>query len=422
MLDQSQANRAPAHSPWMMGYCTNVHAGANLESAQANLNRYALAVQNQVAPSEVLPVGLWLAEPAAEALQAGAEEKTSRREQLRDWLSENRLIPFTFNGFPQGDFHQAVVKHRVYLPAWDSTARRDYTLSLIEHLHALLPPGHIGSISTLPLGWGAPTWSPERLFTAAKHLREVAVALSQLEEKTGRRIVIAIEPEPGCFLDTSDDMVQFFSRYLSLPNEAERNRRYLTVCHDICHAAVMFESQQLFFDRLLQEGLSIGKVQVSSALEVRWQEMNHEQRASALSFLKQFAEDRYLHQTGIQSPSGFELVEDLPQLLARYSQHTSSSDQAIAELENCLWRIHFHVPICEVKIGQLHSTQSEIRECLQLLNSAPYRSLFPTGHLEVETYAWSVIPEDLRENDLSKSITHELLWLRNQVADLSQRT
>ena len=32
-------------------------------------------------------------------------------------------MPFTFNGFPYGDFHQSVVKHRVYEPTWADAER-----------------------------------------------------------------------------------------------------------------------------------------------------------------------------------------------------------------------------------------------------------------------------------------------------------
>jgi hypothetical protein len=35
--------------------------------------------------------------------------------------------------------------------------------------------------------------------------------------------------------------------------------------------------------------------------------------------------------------------------------------------------------------------------------------------LEVETYAWTVIPEHLRKNNLATSIADELRWLRSQI-------
>ena len=95
----------PPTADYPIGYCTNVHAGTSLEQARANLLQYAGKVRAQLAPQGRLPVGLWLAEPAANELI----EKQSVVE-FRDWLQSNHFLPYTMNGFPQGDFHQAVVK------------------------------------------------------------------------------------------------------------------------------------------------------------------------------------------------------------------------------------------------------------------------------------------------------------------------
>src|SRR5262245_14785685 len=94
-----------------IGYCTNVHAGPTLVQTKANLERYALAVKRRVRPNQPMGVGLWLAAPAAAELLA-----RGGTDDFKSWLAEVGLIPFTFNGFPYGDFHQAEVKHRVYEP------------------------------------------------------------------------------------------------------------------------------------------------------------------------------------------------------------------------------------------------------------------------------------------------------------------
>src|SRR6186997_3327975 len=110
-----------------IGYCTNVHAGATWQAARANLERHALEVKRAVRPGSTMGVGLWLSAEAARQLLAGKGAADAKA-----WLDEVGLTPFTFNGFPHGDFHQAVVKHRVYHPTWWEDARRDYTLDLIE--------------------------------------------------------------------------------------------------------------------------------------------------------------------------------------------------------------------------------------------------------------------------------------------------
>ena len=94
------------------------------------------------------------------------------------------------------------------------------------------------------------------------NLRELAVHLQQVEAATGRRIVVAIEPEPGCALDTTADLVAWFDQHLP----EKTHREYITVCHDICHAAVMMERQADVIEQLRVAGITIGKVQVSSAI------------------------------------------------------------------------------------------------------------------------------------------------------------
>src|SRR5205823_10166316 len=108
-----------------VGYCTNVHAGADLATTRDNLRRYALTVKARVAPDRPMGVGLWLSAAAAGKLRA--ERKT---EEFAGWLRDVGLVPVTFNGFPHGDLHQKVVKHRVYEPALDDPARLAYTLAV----------------------------------------------------------------------------------------------------------------------------------------------------------------------------------------------------------------------------------------------------------------------------------------------------
>ncbi len=242
------------------GYCTNVHAGVRLESAKANLVTHACAVRQQVIPEGDLPVGLWLADAAVAELNVpGACAR------MREWLAEKRLIPYTFNGFPQRDFHQRVVKHAVYEPSWLENCRCQHTLDLAGILQQFLATGGVGSISTLPLGWPSHgDWTAEQRSVAANNLRLVAQRLHQIFEQSGIEIVLAIEPEPGCILDTAQDIVDYFDHFLLNGGDHAICRRHLSVCHDICHSAVMFEPQEEVLQAYLQHGIRIGKVKVTS--------------------------------------------------------------------------------------------------------------------------------------------------------------
>jgi hypothetical protein len=275
------------------GYCTNVHAGADLDQVVANLKRFAIPVRQQFCPTEPLGIGLWLSASAARKLISDR-----RLPELAGWLGQSGLLPFTLNGFPYGDFHRDVVKHQVYLPAWHEKERTEYTRNLAAILHGLLPAGFEGSISTLPLAWATPEPPLEQLQQAATALARLAEHLARFEQETGRLIHIDLEPEPGCILQRSGDVVRFFEHYLLRPGRDEHLlRRHVRVCHDICHAAVMFEEQSDVLERYLSAGIAVGKIQVSSAVALDLDQAGATERAEALRQLAGFDEPRYLHQT-----------------------------------------------------------------------------------------------------------------------------
>ncbi|MGE0609672.1 MAG: metabolite traffic protein EboE [Pirellulales bacterium] len=374
-----------------LGYCTNVHAGPDLAGTQQNLEQYALAVKRRIRPDQAMGVGLWLAAPAARELL-----QTGQAERFADWLASAGLLPFTLNGFPYVDFHEQVVKHRVYHPTWWDAARLQYTLDLIDILHAILPPGMEGSISTLPIAWGRPLPPGPRLAEAGEQLRQVAQRLARLESETGRLIHLAIEPEPGCVFDRSGQIVRFFEKYLLSSDEAAV-RRHLRVCHDVCHSAVMFEPQAEAWANYAAGGIQVGKVQVSSAVCVRWNQIPADQRAAAAEQLAGFNENRYLHQTCVQphSHDEAEFYEDLAGALAMIEDPAALTGE---------WRVHFHVPVFLRKFGLLATSQDDILECRRLALAAG------VTHFEVETYAWGVLPAELRQPDLAVGIAEEMAW------------
>ncbi len=388
------------------GYCTNVHAGTSLEEAKANLLRHASAVRQRVAPNGKLPIGLWLAEPAAMGLI-----ECNGVYQFGEWLQEHDFLPYTFNGFPQGDFHQAVVKHAVYEPTWTCDSRTRYTLCLAEILEAILPDDGLGSISTLPLGWPHAPWHAETMKACADNLLEVAKFLDRLAQHRGREVVIAIEPEPGCVLNTAEEVVEFFEHFLFSGPDRALAHRYLTVCHDICHSSVLFESQSKALDMYRQAGIRVGKVQVSSAVHVPWDEARHDidLQAAIAEQLRAFNEPKYLHQTTQRCGAGGVkwLQEDLPMAIARSLSNSEYPDEP--------WRVHFHVPIFVGRFGDLHTTQADIAEATDYLQRHQRDSVggenWFTGHYEVETYAWPVLPPALAVQDLATGISTELEYL-----------
>ena len=376
-----------------LGYCTNVHAGADYAQTLANLDRYATAVKNQCAPDEAMGVGLWLS--ASAARQVVAEGRIT---ELRDWLAERGLEVFTLNGFPYGDFHSPTVKHRVYRPNWTDQDRLDYTRDLIQILSALIPEGGEGSISTLPLGWHDVLASDGAREAAAQQLTDLVHWLARHELDTGRHIHLDLEPEPGCALDTSDDVVTFFKEHLLGTADERSVREYLRVCHDVCHAAVMQESQAEAIERYRAAGLRIGKVQLSSAIAAPFEQCEGAARDQAWDQLRQFNEPRYLHQTTVRDAAGsVRFYDDLPDAL--------NAAEAAGTIDG-EWRVHFHMPLFLDRFGELETTQQQVRDCLDAI-----RADDGVHHFEVETYAWNVLPPALQPADLASGLARELQWV-----------
>lgn len=391
-----------ATSNYSTGYCTNVHAGATLEATRQNLERHALTVKQLYSPNQPMGVGLWLSAQAAQQL---LDDKAER--EFADWLRERGLVPYTLNGFPYGDFHQEVVKHRVYEPTWWQPERLHYTMQLVEILDTLLPPEQEGSISTLPIAWGAPCPDRAELEQAAAQLRQAAAWMHQLEEETGRLIYLCLEPEPGCVFSFSDDVVHYFQWQLFGHEDEESVRRHIRLCHDICHATVMFEDQEEVLRKYAAAGIEIGKVQVSAALAMDldlFEPPAAEARRAALKQISQFAEDRYLHQTVVRRGNEDIFYEDLPAAMAGESKDPQGE-----------WHVHYHVPIYLREFGRLRSTQDDI---LRGLRAA--RKHAQCRHFEVETYAWGVLPAELRQPVLAAGIAEELKWYETAVESIAQ--
>lgn len=403
-----QLNTQNIHYPF--GYCTNVHPGSSLDEALSQVERIATQVRANLVPEGVLPLGLWFSEAAAEELLT-----TKSPSWLGDWLNQRGFAVQSLNGFPQGDFHKPVVKHSVYEPTWTCGSRATYTQRLGQILDSILPTGRTGAISTLPLGWPHAPWHADDFSLAAEHLHSTARFLHRLRENRGREIVLAIEPEPGSVLDKAADVVKFFERFLFSGPDEEVARQHLAICHDVCHSSVMFESQSDALELYRSAGIRIGKVQISSAIHVPWDNVVSlpEDFSALLEQVKQFNEPKYLHQTSRCDSSGHfnSLCEDLPLALREW---TSSGNHPRHP-----WRIHFHVPIFLDRFGLLETTRADISEVCNFLqhhrnDQVSGRHWF-TGCYEVETYAWSLLPSNLAEKDLATGISRELNYLNMTV-------
>ncbi len=276
-----------------LAYCSNVHPADDLDGVAAQLERYTARVRERL-DVPVLGIGLWVAAPALADVAAA--------DRLAEQLERLSLEVVTLNGFPYKAFHATVVKRDVYWPHWAQDDRREYTLGLARLLAKLLPDDvDDGSISTLPLGWRE-GWDDAAQDAALRALADLAVELEEIEHATGKRIRLALEPEPGCTVET---IAQACDAIGGLAPD------WIGVCLDACHLAVQFEDPVEAVALLAAKNVPIVKTQVSSALRVP-----SPGTPEGRELLARFDEPRFLHQVRECVNAHVEGTDDLPEALA----------------------------------------------------------------------------------------------------------
>jgi sugar phosphate isomerase/epimerase len=383
-------------------YCLNVHPGESLAEMSAAIREHAAVIRAAVAPGVPFGLGLRVADRAAREM----EDPTARR-ALRELLQAQGMYAFTINGFPYGSFHGTTIKEAVYRPDWRDPARTAYTGRLARLLAELLPEGMSGSISTVPGSYKAWIRSAQDVRDMVEQLAAAALELARLYDATGRELHLGLEPEPDCFLETTAETLAFFreqlvphgarwlaARHGGSPAAAEALlRRHLGVCFDTCHLALQFEDLAESLRRLCTEGIRISKIQLSAALRTCWQ-------PGAVAALQPFAGSIYLHQVKARAQGRVISRGDLAEALA------AGAGAAGEE-----WRVHCHVPLYFAGDGVLATTADQ-------LDAAFFREVRTrqVEHLEIETYTFHVLPEELRRLGVDCSIAEEYRWIMPRLA------
>lgn len=369
-----------------LGYCSNVHAAEDVDGVIAQLARFAVPVREQLGASR-LGVGLWLTADGAAQLR----RDDGALARLRAALADGGLEVVTFNAFPYRAFHAPVVKAAVYEPNWTDPARFAYTVDVAWICAQLLPDDvEDGSISTVPLGWHA-GWSAQDAAGSRARFGALTDELAAVQQATGRTVRVGIEPEPSCVVETIDEAIDAL---------AGADPDWLGISLDACHHAVLFEDPATALAALERSGTRIVKCQLSSALRAT------EPRSPAgEARLREFVEPRFLHQTRerVAATGTILPTDDLPEAL----------DGALPGDDE--WRVHFHVPVSD---GGPETTQDELVDWMRALlgGDTPLVS-----HLEIETYTWSVLPEDRRpvgDAGLIDGLAREVAWTRDRLTAL----
>jgi hypothetical protein len=270
---------------------------------------------------------------------------------------------------------------------------------------AEVPP----SIQTAPLGFKPNVTGPDVIASYTEHVLRVAAHLIQIEARTGRTVTLAIEPEPHCFLETTDETVAYFTDHLYAGAAATRLaqlaaipiseahgalRRHVGIVFDIGHQAVGFEDIPVSLQKLVDAGIPIFKLQEVAAMHIP------QVTQEAVDALAQYAKSVYLTQTVQKKAGQLTKFLNLEDAFAAWKNDPGPRE----------WRTHFHVPVFLEDLGVFRTTRFALEQALQVHKATPL-----SRQLEIETYTWDVLPAHLKTGDIVDYVCREIEWVRGQL-------
>jgi hypothetical protein len=199
--------------------------------------------------------------------------------------------------------------------------------------------------------------------------------------------------------ETTPETISFFDKLKEKGDDRDSLLQNVGVNYDCCHLAVEFEEAEEGLNLLAQAGIRLSKLHLSSALRVTPSPEN-------LKALSRFVEEVYLHQVVIgQDGQVIQRYKDLD--LALDSVESGEDEQGDE------WRIHFHVPLHASPGNGMEDTRNHVCKTLDWLARNPEKC----RHLEMETYTWEVLPENLRSLKVVDQIAEDYFWTLNALSE-----
>jgi hypothetical protein len=386
-------------------YSTLVHPADNWEQLYHSLVTYLPKVKARFAGNKAFGVCIRLSAATAQTLANSAAE----RDKLKKFLGDNDMYVYTANAFVYGHFKGDKVKEQVYEPDWRGEERTQYTINVADVLADVCPAGIAPSIQSAPLGFKPRVTGSDVIASYTDNVLRVVAHLIALEAKTGRTVQLALEPEPFCFLETTDETIDYFKNHLYSGAAVEKLakiahvpiaeanaalRRHLGIVYDICHQAVEYEDIGASLQKLVDAGVPVFKLQEAAALHMP------EVTQRVVDTLKRYAKTIYLTQTLEKKDGKVTKFLNVDDAIAAFEKNPGPRE----------WRTHIHVPVFLDDLGEFRTTRFAIADALRFHKDKPL-----SRHLEVETYTWDMLPESLKSSDIVDYICRELEWVRGQL-------
>jgi len=387
-------------------YSTLVHQTDDWDQLWKSVNTYLPAVKARFAPSQKFGVCLRTSAPSAEMLS----QDPTKRADLKQFFKDQDLYLYTANAFVYGVFKKQVIKEDVYEPDWITPERREYTKQVANLLAELAPEGVNPSIQSAPLGFKPKGTGPDIAKAYTANVVDVVAHLVKLEKDTGKIVTLGLEPEPRCYLETTDETITYFQDYLFAPQTAEQlakkaginaadaaaaMKKFMGVVFDIGHQSVGYEDIPASLHKLVAAGVPIVKLQEAASMHIP--DVTQEK----VDALQKFAKTIYLSQTCQLKDGKTTWFLNLEDAFEDFVKDPGPRE----------WRTHFHVPVFLTDLGNgFGTTRFGLEQALAVHKKTPLST-----HLEIETYTWDVLPDHLKTGDIVEYVTRELEWVKGQL-------
>ena len=374
---------------------------------RAGIAAMAPALKAEISPQA--PLGIYLRLSAFAARQLA---QPSEMASFRDYLSSSGLYVFGVDTRGFGARRGRAVKEAAYRPDWTDPERLDYSDRAARIMAQLAPSTRTGTVVTIPGLLAASNDAKAAEQVVFNLLRHVATLLG-IERRTGCQVVLALNPEPGCLIETAGDTVRFFHQHLlgrdalaylaelcriGVPMAAAVIRRHIGVSYDLCHGAVMFEDPLEALALLADAGIRVLELRLAAAL--RLPRVGPDARA----LLSPYEDGVRLRQVGERHSGEIRHYLDLGPALKALDEGRAGGE----------WRVRCHVgPGSPDPIG-MDAPAEAMRSVLAVLRE---RAIAPNLVIEADGWEYSESgPLPLSRAGIVVAAIRDMRWVLNELA------
>ena len=113
--------------------------------------------------------------------------------------------------------------------------RLKYTMQVADIMADICPAFATPSIQTAPLAFKPRVTGQDVIDAFTDNVLKLVAHLVKIEQETGKLLTLGIEPEPRCYLETTDETVTYFQDYLYTGKAAAR---VATLAHILMDTAI----------------------------------------------------------------------------------------------------------------------------------------------------------------------------------------